>query len=502
MSFSPAVAQTAVATKSYNATDWQGGTKSLTTELDYEIDDIEGQIPLDLRGTLFRNGPGILDIGGVSLRHPFDGDGMICAIAFNQGKAHFRNRFVRTEGYLAEQAAGKILYRGVFGTQKPGGWAANIFDIKFKSIANTNVLYWGDKLWALWEADRPYRLDPATLETLGEESFDGQLTANSPFSAHPRIDPGDEHRPPRLVNFAVKAGLSTTIVIYELDVQGQIVEQHQHTVPGFAFIHDFALTPNYCIFFQNPVQFNPLPFVLGLRGPGECIRFQPKQPTRVWVIPRHGRGKAQCLETDSCFVFHHVNAFEQGESLVVDSICYENFPTVDPEQDYRQIDFDALPPGQLWRFEINPSTQTVKRQHLSDRCCEFPVIHPQKVGQDYRYAYLAIAHAPVGNAPLQALMKLDVASGQTEIWSAAPRGFMGEPVFVPKKLGAATSIWQAPMSAEDQGWILSVVYDAAHHRSDVVILDGAAIAQGPVARLHLKHHIPYGLHGNFTPKLF
>lgn len=481
----------------YDVTDWQGGTESLLQEHDYLIDQIDGTIPAELRGTLFRNGPGLSKVGDLPLRHPFDGDGMVCAISFDQGQAHFRNRYVRTEGYQAEQSAGKILFRGVFGTPKPGGWLSNAFDFRLKNIANTQVLYWGDKLLTLWEASRPYRLDPATLETLGEESLQGLLKPGDAFAAHPRIDPGDQQRRPRLVNFAIKPGLSTQITIYEFDQAGQLVEQYEHQVPGFAFIHDFALTENYCIFFQNPVQFNPFPYLLGLRSAAECIHFQPRQPTRIWLIPRHGQGQIRSLETQSCFVFHHANAYEQANEIIVDSICYDRFPSLEPDQDYRQIDFATLPPGQLFRFRINLQTMTVEQTLLDPRCCEFPAVNPDCMGQVYQYVYLAIAAQPQGNAPLQGLLKLDLTTGEQKIWSAAPKGFVGEPIFVP---AITTTANQHSQIKEDRGWILSVVYDAAQHRSDVVILDASTWQLQ--ACLHLKHHIPYGLHGSYTPELF
>lgn len=201
--------------KSYTREDWQGGYKSLTQEFDYWIDDVEGEVPLELQGTLFRNGPGLLDVNGQSIHHPFDGDGMISRISFINGRVHYRNSFVKTEGYLAEKNAGKILHRGVFGTQKPGGWLANILDFKLKNIANTNVIYWGNKLLALWEAAEPHRLDPHTLETLGKEYFHGVLSTGEAFSAHPRFDPSCEqdNGAPCLVNFSIKPGLSTKITI-------------------------------------------------------------------------------------------------------------------------------------------------------------------------------------------------------------------------------------------------------------------------------------------------
>lgn len=488
---------TSMPTNPYEREDWQKGYRSLKQEFDYCIDDVEGQIPAELHGTLFRNGPGLLDVNGQSIHHPFDGDGMISAIAFDQGRAHFRNRFVRTEGFVAEQQAGKILYRGVFGTQKPGGWLANAFDFKLKNIANTQVIYWGGKLLALWEAAEPHCLDPKTLDTLGLDLLDGALQPGAPFAAHPRIDPACEWADgsPHLVNFSIKVGLSTTITIYELDTAGKVVQQHAHSVPGFAFIHDFAITPNYCLFFQNPVTFNPLPFVAGLRGAGECIKFRPEQPTRILVIPRHklagDRPRVQILETQSGFVFHHANAFEQEDEIYIDSICYESLPAVEPESDYRQVEFAALSPGQLWRFRLNLNTQTVERQLLEARCCEFPTLHPANVGRAYRYAYLGAAHAAEGNAPLQAILKLDLVSGEKQLWSAAPQGFVSEPVFVPRDA-----------MAEDEGWLLTLVYDATCDRSDLVILDARDLNQGPVAKLHLKHHVPYGLHGTFTPQVF
>ncbi len=494
-----------VSTASYNTKEWQKGYRSLKQEYEYWIDDIEGEIPAELTGTLFRNGPGLLDVNGQRLQHPFDGDGMICAIAIQNGRAHFQNRFVKTEGYLAEQKAGRILYRGVFGTQKPGGWLANAFDVRIKNIANTQVLYWGGKLLALWEAAEPYRLDPKTLDTIGTESFDGVLSKGAPFAAHPWIDPSSkfDNGEPCLVNFAIKAGLSFTIAIYELDVSGKIVRQHDYPVPGFCFVHDFAITPNYCIFFQNPVSFNPIPFFTGSRSAGECIKFRPDQPTRVIIIARDAatqRSKPQILETPSGFVFHHANAFEQNGEIVIDSICYEQLPSVESGADYRETDFDALMPGQLWRFRMNLETRAVERELIEPRCCEFPFIHPAKAGRQHRFIYLGAAHAPSGNAPLQAILKVDVETGERYLHSFAPDGFVSEPVFVPRGAASEAGLYTDLHGDEDDGWLLTMVYDSKHDRSDVVILDAKTLDQ--VARLHLKHHVPYGLHGSFTPQTF
>lgn len=479
----------------YNLAQWKQGYRSQKQEYNYQITEIEGEIPHDLTGTLFRNGPGLLDINDKSVRHPFDGDGMICRITFEDGKAHFRNRYVQTKAYLAEQAAGKFLYRGVFGTQKAGGWLSNAFDLTLKNIANTQVVYWGGKLLALWEAAEPHRLDPETLDTLGIEYLNHALKPGDAFAAHPLFDPQG-----RMVNFGLKTGkfdqtgLLTTLTIYELDLDGEVVEQHDHTIQGFAFIHDFAITPNYCIFFQNPVGFNPFPFLLGLKGAAECVKFQPEQPTKIIIIPRNPQSgeKVKILETKSGFVFHHANAFECDGKISIDSICYATFPEVEPDRDFRDTSFDTLTPGQLWRFELDLHNHQVSSKLVEPRCCEFPTINPANVGLPYRYAYLGAAQTLNGNAPLQSILKLDLETGTQQLWTAAPTGYVGEPVFVPRPDG----------TREDDGWLLVMMYDGARDRSAVVILDATDLTKGAIATLHLTHHIPYGLHGSWTDQIF
>jgi all-trans-8'-apo-beta-carotenal 15,15'-oxygenase len=150
--------------------------------------------------------------------------------------------------------------------------------------------------------------------------------------------------------------------------------------------------------------------------------------------------------------------------------------------------------GQLWRFTINPKLGTVKREMLLERSCEFPVVHPRCMGQKYRYAYIGAITKESGNAPLQTIAKVDMQTGKQEFHSFAPRGFISEPIFVPRD--------RDNHSAEDAGWVLTLIFDATHNRSDLVVLDAQNITGKPLATLHLKHHVPYGLHGSFTHEVF
>ncbi|MDJ0510892.1 MAG: carotenoid oxygenase family protein [Crocosphaera sp.] len=482
--------------KPYSRQKWQQGYQSQPNEYDYFIDDIEGKIPEQLQGTLFRNGPGLLEVQGTPLKHPFDGDGMISAISFlGNGKVHFRNRFVRTEGYVKEKAAGEMIYRGVFGTQKPGGWLNNFLDINIKNIANTNIIYWGKKLLALWEAAEPYRLDPKTLETIGIDYLDGVLKPGDSISAHPCFDPASDldNGQPCLVNYSIKPGLSSKITIYEFALDGSLLRRHSHVVPGFSFIHDFAITSHYCLLLQNAVSFNPFPFLFGLKGAGECVSFHADKQSKLIIIPRNNTDESmKIMQTNTGFVFHHVNAFEEGEKIYLDSICYDSLPQVQPNKDYKEVDFDGLDPGQIWRFKIDLKSNNIDKEMIDSRSCEFPYINPNNVGKKYRYLFTSTIHDSHGNAPFQAIQKLDLSTGKKQVHSFAPTGYVSEPIFVPKPNA----------TQEDQGWVLVMVYDGNKHRSDIVILDSENLDKKPLATLHLKHHIPYGLHGNWTSEVF
>lgn len=466
----------------FTRSDWQKGYKSQGGEYSYWVQEVRGHIPFT--GTLFRNGPGLLDRNGQPYGHPFDGDGMVCRFSFIDGRVHFCNKFVRTPEFLAEERAGKILYRGVFGTQKPGGWWQNFLDRKLKNIANTNVIYHGGKLLALWEGGQPYRLDPHNLDTIGRENFAGALAPGQVFTAHPRFDSDSGV----LWGFGVEPGLKSRIRVFTVDGAGNYQEQYQTKVPGFCFLHDFAYTEKYQIFAQNPITFDPLPFLLGFKTAGMCLELKPDTPTMLLVFDRSGQ--LRTYPTDPCFIFHHSNAYLEGEDIILDSVCYATYPKLEPNINFLEVDFDRVIPGQLWRFYINQRTGIVKRQLLLSRSCEFPSIHPQYVGKKYRYVYMGCTAAETGNAPLQAIIKLDLETGQQQVHNFAPRGFVGEPVFIP----------HSPV--EEDGWVVTLVFNAEKERSELVILDARQVDGEPVAIVCLEHHIPYGLHGSFTGEVF
>ena len=488
----------------YDRADWASGFRNVGVELsDVTLAASRGTIPSELQGTLYRNGPGRLERGGQWVHHPFDGDGMITALRFEDGAVRLSNRFIRTEGWLAEEQAGRFTYRGVFGTQKPGGPLANAFDLRLKNIANTHVVRLGDDLLALWEASSPHALDPDSLETKGLTLLDGVLKPGEAFSAHPRFDPG-HHGQERMVTFGVKTGPRSTLRLMEFAVKddpaagvkaGQLLSERRDSFKGFAFLHDFAITPNWAVFLQNAIDFNPLPYLLGRKGAAQCLASKPGGQAQFWLIPRDSGAFAgeepRIIPAPEGFVFHHLNAWEERDELVLTSIFYADFPSIGPDTDFRSIDFDLIPEGLIERCTIDLTSGTVRTERLSERCCEFAMVNPSREGLASRYGWMAVAERETGNDPLQALKKLDLVTGDRQVWSAAPRGFVSEPVMVPRPAAAG-----APAPAEDDGWVLCVVWNGARCASDLVILDAASMAE--VAVLELPLAIPYGLHGSFV----
>lgn len=79
----------------------------------------------------------------VTINQPFDGDGLVTQVSFCRGAAHVRTAFVRTEGFVKEEEAGKMLFKGAFSTGNPdGAWISNPFTLALKNIANTHVVEW------------------------------------------------------------------------------------------------------------------------------------------------------------------------------------------------------------------------------------------------------------------------------------------------------------------------------------------------------------------------
>ena len=483
---------------------WIGGFSNVPEEICYEL---PADFPKDIRGTFYQNGHGKFQVGDEIVVHPFDGDGHIAAVTFDNGKAWFRNRYVETKGFLDEWNANKVKYRGVFGTAKnKGKWWSNIFDIKLKNVANTHVLFrhGEQRLFALWEAGLPHEIDPITLETKGETDLDGTLADVKQYAAHYKIDPSTGN----ICNFVIGQGKEDplkehTLYVMEHDQRGNLLYKESHVFPRVGLNHDCAITDHYFVFFQTPTSVDPLPFVLGQKGIGQCFDFDNGAASSTLVLVPRGKGEPIEIEIPKSFTFHTGNAFEDPSdgTIVVDTIIADNMLlAADGDKGYPEkpvwetIDLqNEMVPYQLRRIRVDPKSKTFLSQHsMTDaaKTVEFPMVHPNYVGKPYRYTYCGASPSDTIMSPIQGICKIDVEAGEIiQKWlPPQPECFLGELSFVPR----------TNSDEEDDGYLVGFMLNGKEKLSTLVVFDAKNVAQGPIQECRLETFIPHALHGTFV----
>lgn len=453
-----------------------GVSEAQRTEYDYAVDDVEGTIPEDLCGTLYRNGPGRWeDHTGRPLHHLFDGDGMISAFSIERGAVHYRNRYVRTQHFRGRSGTRHL------GTDAAGGWLANVGRLP-PNLANTNVVEHAGHLYALWEGGPPHEIDPDTLETLGTRRFGGELRWAGTYSAHPCFCPSSGD----MFNFGVEFIPTPHLRVYRTDRRGRLKHYRSLSLPYVAMVHDFAITERYLVFLISPIIPDGIPITLGLKSFGDGMRYRSERGSSFVLIPRDG-GTIRRIEYEAVLQFHLSNAYDDRGDVVLDVITYRNGDLLDCIARFRTSPMDRVS-SEFTRFRVTTGDRVI-RDPLSDQTCEFPRHHPDREGRPHRFAYYNTKHA-LGTL-YDGITKLDLAdNSETGYAAQTPGNSFCEPVFAPRP--GATD--------EDDGWLLSVEYQADRHTSRLVILDAKDPAGGPVATAGLTHHIPLGFHGNFAAR--
>jgi carotenoid cleavage dioxygenase len=429
----------------------RGNFAPVTEEVTARDLEVTGAIPPELRGRFFRNGSN--PKSGWSA-HWFLGNGMIHGVELRDGRANwYRNRYVRTP-LLETPDAERI---------RPDGTID-----RTASLANTHVIRHAGRIMALEEGSFPWLVSPE-LETLGPHDFGGKLT--SAMTAHPRICPVTGE-----LLFFGYGPLPPYLVYHRAAPDGTLVQSEEIQVKGPTMMHDWNVTRNHVVFMDLPLVFD-----LGLLAKGGIpIRWSDDYGARLGVMPRHGTNDdVVWYEIDPCYVFHPMNAYEDGDRIVLD---VSRFPKLafGPEDTGGE-------PAVLHRWIIDREAGKVLDQPLDDRPADFPRVADAVVGLEHRYGYMMATGRDMKSFG-QELYKYDLRSGSSWTYRFGPGFTAGEPVFA-----AATG------GSEGEGWILTYVYDASRDRSDLVILDATEFEKGPVARVHLPCRVPNGFHGSWIP---
>ena len=452
---------------------------------------VEGKVPGHIRGTFYQVAPDPAYPPMLGTDIFFNGDGIITAFDFSDGRVSLKRRFVETDRLRAQRVARRSLngrYRNVY-TNDP--LAANN-----NSTANTAVVRHNDVLLALKEDSLPYALDPVTLETIGVWDFHGQVKSAT-FTAHPKIDPGTGD----LLCFAYEAKGDGTpdIAYYEIDAQGKLKREVWFKAPYAAMIHDFAVTEHHVVFPVIPLTVD----MARMQQGGPHFQWQPDLPQLFGVLPRHGDAGDVRWFTGPAggFQGHTLNSFEENNVIHVDMpVTSGNVFYFFPQADGFVPSPESLKSGLMrWEFDLNQPDTMVEPQAITRVPCEFPRCDERYTGQRYRHGFmlafdptLPYDAATLGAPPFQffnQLARVNVDTGEVVTWFGGDAECFQEPIFVPRSGDAE----------EGDGFVIAVMNRLRSRTSELVIIDSRDMAAGPVARVKVPFRLRMSLHGSWAP---
>ncbi|MEK7266217.1 MAG: carotenoid oxygenase family protein [Pseudomonadota bacterium] len=428
-----------------------------------------GEIPRNLRGAYFRNGPNPMT-PPAGMHHWFDGDGMMHGVWFENGRARYANRYVRTADFEAE-IEGADAMPGIFSPSRTLEGRRTVY----KDTANTDVIVHNGRLLALWYiSGQPVAIDLQTLETTGVEDFGGKLPRN--VSAHSKVDPVTGE----LVFFDY-ALYEPKMSLGTVSADNKLTHFQEVDLPGPRLPHDMGLTENYAILHDLPVVFTES----ALRNRLWQIRVA-DQPTRFGVVPRKG-GAPKWFEFPTCYIYHVINCWEEGDDVVM-AACkmvpngYE--PDLGSYGPYAPMATVLALRAQPFIWRMNMKTGRGTETQLDDALSEFPVVNLDCSTRKARHSY----HVVMDDHVLQrytGLLKYDLSSGRHERHEFGPGVYGSEPAFAPS--GAR----------EDDGYVVAITSDTDGN-SEARIIDPANFSGAPLARVKLPQRVPAGFHGTWA----
>lgn len=445
---------------------------------------VSGKLPEWLTGMLLRNGPGTFRVGEQQYRHWFDGLAMLHKFSFGGGRVSYANKFLNTASYRAAQETGRISYsefatdpcRGFFGR------VTAVFQPQITDSAKVSIAQIADRFLALAETPIQVEFDPETLQTVGVFNYEqgnvGQMT-----TVHPQFD----HTRDTVYNVVTRYHRLSHYRLYEMVGSRPPRLVGQLPVSRPSYMHSFGMSQNYVILTEFPLVVNPLNLLLWLKPYIENFQWKPERGTPFWVMNRFTGEIVARFEADPFFAFHHVNAFERGDELVVDLVAYEDAEVIKTYYLSRLAETAVtIPFGKLRRYHLPLNGKRASYETISDACMELPRFDYEQYNMDagYRYVYAIGLNPAQRHGFYNQIVKVDIQTGRDQTWYEAGC-YPGEPVFVP-----------APeRKTEDDGVLLSVVLDANQGNSFLLVLDAQTLQER--ARATIPQAILFGYHGDY-----
>jgi carotenoid cleavage dioxygenase-like enzyme len=457
----------------------QGNYAPIDEERDFGEDAlrVEGKIPQKLCGAFMRNGANVAYQPNHYV-YPLDGDGMVHAVYFNEGHVSYKNRWVQTSHLKTERKFNRTIYGSVGKLlQVPqevidAGGDPN----PVRNTANTNVIYHGEKLFAMWEGGFPHLLNN-DLSTVGLYDYDGALKPGDALTAHPKVCPTTG----QLISCTQRWD-SADYTVQIFDKRGAHLKSIPLSFPRKGIIHDLQITDNYVVIFYAPSFHN---LEKAMRGE-DPFEWEPQLGTKIIAIPRDGSGNTITFETEAFFSWHFCNGFEADGKLIIDYVWINSIP-------FTQAQGTGVEkqPRRMHRMTLDLATRQVHDEEFSDVFCEFSRVDERRMGKPYRYGFAASSNREWGDAHgYNCTGRFDFETGETKLWQYSVDANAGEPVYVAN-----------PDSEREQdGWVMTFVYtpeDGAY----LSILSAGDFDNGPIAKVFIPGRVPNGFHANWMQHL-
>jgi len=452
----------------------------------------EGTIPPELDGAFFRVQPDPQFPPRLGDDIAFNGDGMITRFHIHEGRCDFRQRWAQTDKWKLEHEAGEALFGAYRNPLTDDPAVAG----RFRSTANTNAWIHAGKLWAMKEDSPALLMDPATMETIGFETFGGAMRGQT-FTAHPKVDPATGNMV--AIGYAASGLCTDDVAYYEVSPAGELLREVWFKAPYYCMMHDFAITEDYLAIHIVPSIGSWERLEQGMPHFG----FDTNLPVYLGILPRRegvSGEEIRWFRRDNCFASHVLNAWQEGSKVHFLTAEAKNnmFPFFPDIHGAPFNGMEAVSYLTDWTVDMAANGEVFDAvTRLSDTAAEFPRIDDRFTGRKTRYGWMLemdmrrpveLRGGSAGGLLMNCLFLKDLETGREQHWWCGPVSSLQEPCFVPR----------APDAPEGDGWILQVCNRLEDHCSDLLIFEALDIEKGPITTIHVPIRLRFGLHGNWA----
>lgn len=429
-------------------------------EVKYEIN---GKIPLDLHGTLFRIGPALVDRQGGIKNSLIEGDGYVHSIQLNanNNQVILLKKFIETEKFINENSANSFLYRTI-ATKAPRFY--NNFGFNLANLANINLIVWNKKLLASDEMQLLFELDLNNLNSQGELQNSVKVMAHGKWCQWNK-----EHIFPSIDFFP-----NTKVKFLILKNNGQQELTKEVQLQKCGYIHDWFMTKNHFIFVLPPLFLELkkiIPLGLGLVTHAETLFFDHNKKNRIVVIDRNSLEKVFEGEAVANWFWHSINSFETDNKIYLDA-AVTKFEILNNNS--------SLQASKLWSYKIDLTNKNIQEEPLIEsKTIEFPTVEQDEFGIKKDMCWFVSNTNESKN--LNQLCSYNYKNKKLVVHNFATNINLMSPIVVKSK--------------ENNIYILVEAYSEITHTNSLYILKNDLERMVIQSEIHFDCKIPFSFHG-------